>query len=197
MSFEKEGFLGQEAEQYKSKIINDNQELFNLCFELNTLAHGSKYDLQIHNQEAQEMILGCLLIRLLNNFQGIAMLSNYGLVIEAKILLRSMLETLFILKICCEDKDFINKYIKSDQVYRYRLLNIPENNPVRNLEKELFSLKPRINSMRCIYCKNDITEVNKSIEHVFPEAFSCPDSWTLALEWLLIILFYSIFRPFF
>lgn len=33
--------------------------------------------------------------------------------------------------------------------------------------------------MRCIYCKNDITEVNKSTEHVFPEAFGCPDSWTL------------------
>jgi len=129
MSFEKEGFLCQEAEQYKSKIINDNKELFNLCFELNTLAHASKYDLQIHNQEAQEMMLGCLMIRLLNNFQGIVILSNYGLVVEAKILLRSMLETLFILKICCEDKDFIDKYIKSDQVYRYKLLNIPRNNP--------------------------------------------------------------------
>jgi hypothetical protein len=131
MSFEKEGFLSQEAEEYKSKVINDNQGLFHLCFELNTLAHGFKYDLQVHNQDAQEMILGCLLIRLLNNFQGIVILTNYGLVIEAKILLRSMLETLFILKICCEDKDFINKYIKSDQVYRYKLLNIPENNPDR------------------------------------------------------------------
>ncbi len=33
--------------------------------------------------------------------------------------------------------------------------------------------------MRCIYCKNNITEFNKSIEHVFPEAFGCPDSWTM------------------
>jgi len=33
--------------------------------------------------------------------------------------------------------------------------------------------------MECIYCKNDITEVNKSTEHVFPEAFGCPDNWLL------------------
>ncbi len=33
--------------------------------------------------------------------------------------------------------------------------------------------------MKCIYCKNDITESSKSTEHVFPEAFGCPDSWIL------------------
>lgn len=32
---------------------------------------------------------------------------------------------------------------------------------------------------RCIYCKCEITEANKSIEHVFPAAFGCPDTWVL------------------
>lgn len=33
--------------------------------------------------------------------------------------------------------------------------------------------------MKCIYCKKDIAENNKSEEHVFPESFGCPDTWTL------------------
>lgn len=36
-----------------------------------------------------------------------------------------------------------------------------------------------IKAMKCIYCKNNITEDNKSIEHVFPESFGCPDNWIL------------------
>lgn len=33
--------------------------------------------------------------------------------------------------------------------------------------------------MRCIYCKKDIKEDNKSHEHVFPRSFGCPDSWAM------------------
>jgi hypothetical protein len=33
--------------------------------------------------------------------------------------------------------------------------------------------------MKCIYCKDDITETNKSEEHVFPESFGCPNNWTM------------------
>lgn len=31
----------------------------------------------------------------------------------------------------------------------------------------------------CIYCRNEITEENTSIEHVFPAGFGCPDDWVL------------------
>lgn len=33
--------------------------------------------------------------------------------------------------------------------------------------------------MRCIYCKNEITSENCSVEHVFPQAFGCPKNWVL------------------
>lgn len=33
--------------------------------------------------------------------------------------------------------------------------------------------------MICIYCKNEIKAENASIEHVFPQAFGCPDDWTI------------------
>lgn len=36
-----------------------------------------------------------------------------------------------------------------------------------------------INLMRCIYCKEIINERNMSEEHVFPDAFGCPNSWVL------------------
>lgn len=33
--------------------------------------------------------------------------------------------------------------------------------------------------MNCVYCKNPITQNNTSEEHVFPQSFGCPDSWTM------------------
>ena len=33
--------------------------------------------------------------------------------------------------------------------------------------------------MKCIYCKSDIDETNKSEEHVFPQSFGCPDTWII------------------
>lgn len=33
--------------------------------------------------------------------------------------------------------------------------------------------------MQCIYCKNVIDNSNSSVEHVFPQSFGCPDSWTI------------------
>lgn len=33
--------------------------------------------------------------------------------------------------------------------------------------------------MNCIYCNNPITQNNNSEEHVFPQSFGCPDSWTM------------------
>ena len=34
-------------------------------------------------------------------------------------------------------------------------------------------------NIKCIYCKCEITESNKSNEHVFPQSFGCPDTWTM------------------
>jgi len=34
-------------------------------------------------------------------------------------------------------------------------------------------------NMKCIYCKNEIKETERSREHIFPESFGCPDSWVL------------------
>jgi hypothetical protein len=34
-------------------------------------------------------------------------------------------------------------------------------------------------NIKCIYCKCEITEGNKSNEHVFPQSFGCPDTWTM------------------
>ena len=33
--------------------------------------------------------------------------------------------------------------------------------------------------MKCIYCKNDIDDKNRSTEHVFPQSLGCPDDWTI------------------
>lgn len=131
MTFEKEGFLSREAEIYAQEIIKKHQEIFNLCFDVNKFVHEHKFKMAIHNGSAKELILACLLIRQVNIFQSIILLTRLGLIVEAKILLRSMVEGLFITKACYDDEKFITKYILSDQMSRLKLLNAAKNNPDR------------------------------------------------------------------
>lgn len=129
MSINEEGFLSEEIKRYQDHIVSKYQSFFTLGKEVNQFAHKIKYELAIHNEDVQQMIAACALIKLHNNFQSIYILCTYGLIIDAKIILRSMLEILFILKLSCKDSKFVKKYVKADQIYRQKLLNAAKNNP--------------------------------------------------------------------
>lgn len=129
MSINEEGFLSKEIKEYQGQIISKYQSLFALGKEVNQFAHKVKCELRIHNEQ-QMMIVACALIKLNNNLQSIYILCSYGLIVDAKIILRSMFEVLFILKVSCEDDEFVKKYVGADQIYRKRLLEAGKNNSV-------------------------------------------------------------------
>jgi len=105
-------------------IYSQNKNYFDLCFSLNSFAHKTKFEYKCDCENGQEVIATLLVIKILNGYQAIYLLSGKGLTTEANILLRTILEALFILKLCCDDKNFIPEYVKTDAKNRLKMMNI-------------------------------------------------------------------------
>jgi hypothetical protein len=127
--FDEYGFLGVQAENFSKGIIESHKDWFDFCFELNAYAQKAKFELEIHNEDGKEVISSCLFIKILNGFQASLILGRFGLTLEAEVVLRSMLETLFLLKACIEDEDFMQEYIKSDDARRLKIMNVAHKYP--------------------------------------------------------------------
>lgn len=123
------GFLGKEIEKYSEDIVKRNKVLFDLSFDYNKFAQETKYKFQFHSKDGQEVIAGCLFLKILNTFQGVVILAQYGLPIESKIVLRSLFEPLCILKLVFEDEEFLKKYILTDLFIKRRWFNVAKSSP--------------------------------------------------------------------
>ena len=123
MSFDINGFLGEQIEDIHKQICQDNKGLLDFVLELNRLAQEIKYKLEIHNEDAQELTIGALYIKTLQSFNSIVILSLRGLESDSKALLRVMLEAAFYLKATCIDDNFVFEYINGDELERFKIIN--------------------------------------------------------------------------
>ncbi|HHY70238.1 MAG TPA: hypothetical protein GX519_00930 [Thermoanaerobacterales bacterium] len=71
-------------------IENKNQDIFNLCYELNDLAQETKYKFAIHTENGQEIVGASLFVKILQEFQATVLLFRMGLGVEGKVLTRSI-----------------------------------------------------------------------------------------------------------
>ncbi len=124
MDFNEKGFLGTAIGEFIQSVESRYSDFFETCYRVNELAHDTRSQLKVHNHDGQEVFAASIFIRLHNGFQGTVILARMGMVIDAKTVLRGTLESLFILKLLCEDKTFVAEYVGSDQVRRLKWMNV-------------------------------------------------------------------------
>lgn len=124
MPFDKYGFLGKQIDEISDNIYREHKDFFDIAFELNAFANLTKHTLSANNKNGQQVISACLFIKILNGFQSVVLLLRKGLISEGKIITRTILESLFILKTICEDEEATQKYVITDEAKREKLLNI-------------------------------------------------------------------------
>lgn len=117
------GFLGKEITSYISDIRSRHSDLFNLCDEANKLCLKTLFEIDAHNQEAQEILIATLYLRINSSFQAIVILAERGLIPQAKVILRSILEALFTLCALSKKIELCDIYIQADQKKRLKQLN--------------------------------------------------------------------------
>jgi len=127
MTLEEEGFLSNEVETASQIIYKRHEAFFTLCADINRHGQQIKERIEIHSEDLQELMAAILFTKVLEGFQGAFLLIKRGFLAEPKALMRVVLENLFVLKRCCEDREFPFDYLAYDEKQRLNLLNWASN----------------------------------------------------------------------
>lgn len=117
------GFIDEEIESWINKIHQNNSDLFRLCKDVNRLGQNAIFKIEAHNKDLQEILSATLYIKALSTYQGIILLVERGMLPQAQILLRALLETIFSLRAITINKSLAIDYVCSDQIQRLKSLN--------------------------------------------------------------------------
>jgi|GEM_PF-3522318 len=109
------GFLGTEAELISANNYNQYNNLFHFCEELNRYTIALVPQIDIHNHDSRELIIGGLFLKILNGTQGAVILMKYGLDIETNIIIRTALESLYWLVAIIKRKPVYKKFIETNE----------------------------------------------------------------------------------
>ncbi len=123
MPLDTNGYLDPDIQSWINKHRFDHALLFEVCERLNCLAQKHIFKINIHSEDAQEILVALLFIRALSAYQGSILLIERGMHIEAKILLRTFMELLFRIRAISKDLEVAKAYVLEDEIHRKKFIN--------------------------------------------------------------------------
>lgn len=123
MSIDENGFLDPDIARWIHRHRHEHERLFLICDAINRLAQTHLYKLNIHNENVQEVIVALLFVRSLSAYQTSILLIERGLIAEARIILRNLIEILFKLRAAGKDPEIARVYVYEDEVSRKKFIN--------------------------------------------------------------------------
>jgi len=123
MSIDENGFLDEDIGSWIKKHRDEHRSLFDICQEVNLIAQTNLHKLNINSKDVQEILLALLHVRALSAYQGSLLLIERGMLTEAKILLRTLLEILFRIRAISKSREIAQAYILEDEQHRKKFIN--------------------------------------------------------------------------
>lgn len=145
-------FLGQPIEEYVEHVNRAHHQLLDYARELNEVAHRALFCVKITRTDLQHILLAALLQRGMKAFQAAIILVERGLVEEAEVALRTLLEVTFKTVAVAKSPEVALAFVAEDETHRrkfikkYKLLSAASQDPTRldDLEKLLAETTARI-----------------------------------------------------
>ena len=127
MTVAEDGFLAPEINRWIERYRAENADAFRLAVDLNQVAHRLMLSTEVQTgnpyKDAQTLAT-LLLIRVLSNFQGMMLMAERGLIVEARTLARTCLESTFALVAGVKDQEeFVPKMIAHSADHRSKAAN--------------------------------------------------------------------------
>ncbi len=154
MSVDQEGYLSNEINKIEEQLKGANHKYFDLAKRVNKFAHKSKYKLNIGRTNGQEITVASLFISTLESYNSVYILLSKSLLKDAKVILRSMLESTFIMKYVTLSEEKTMRYHTSYEKTRLKLMNV-----ILNDTKETYS-----DLLKSSITEEERDELKKSIE---------------------------------
>lgn len=128
--FSTDGYLGGQVSEIRRFIRHRWGQLLILAEKANRLAHKVRNTANITGEDIRQLVGLCLLIRLMEDYQAAVILCRQGLVVQAGVLLRTMLEGTVLLRSIQQDNTFLNQYVGNDLRERLKLAQLALNDRI-------------------------------------------------------------------
>src|SRR5258706_8288982 len=159
--FNELGYLGDGIREFRETVVQNHKELFGLLFNLNTYSQKKKFEITVDSDNGQQVLSVSLLAKILNDIQSVYILSMYGLTQQGRIVLRSALESFFLLAKIAKDPKFVSTFIEADEINRLKLMNAANthSHPVFNDLKK-YATPTVIDTLKKDIAMRDIKPIN-------------------------------------
>ena len=119
--YESHGFIGQEIHAWIKATKQTHKALFELAERLNTACYGSLATVKINSGSLRQTLISCLFARCLELFQAIYLLVARGMSPSANIMLRALMEAMFVLCATAKNDDALEAYVIEGERERLRI----------------------------------------------------------------------------
>lgn len=121
MSESEDGFLSESFDHVRPVVRKEYAEWHSLLLQVNRLAVAHQHAIIIHTDNNVERYAACLFARTLATTQASVLLLERGLVPQARVLLRTALETLFALAAIAQEPSVVDKLIEGHAAEQKRM----------------------------------------------------------------------------
>jgi hypothetical protein len=121
MDLHGEGFLNSAVDDWIKSNKEKNRALFEHADRLRDLALELAQEIGRVSYSKQEVTLTALLLRAISSFEGVILLSERGMFVEARTIARNVLETAFYMGALAEDPGFVDKMVADYAKHRKAL----------------------------------------------------------------------------
>jgi hypothetical protein len=162
-SLEISGYLSEEISLWIKKHREKYSEWFTLCENINELSHSTMFTFNVHNEYLPELIVATIYVRAMSNFQGAIIMTERGMINEAKSLLRCLLECMFAIVAIEKDKNISNQFTFDDLLERRNFMRAYKRNKGKGIpqHEDAPSFKEIDNHLQNIEKQIKINKVKK------------------------------------
>ncbi|MCB2192576.1 MAG: hypothetical protein KQI62_13480 [Deltaproteobacteria bacterium] len=155
MSLERNVFLGEEINELRAQKMEELSKYFDLCFSVNRLASDFRSAIVVDRDVTRQVLCACLFQRLHENYQAAVLLLTYGLPMDSKIIVRTLWEGLYNLRVITKDKKATELYIKYGEKLR-----------LEKLRKALSKDRPFVKENNHSFTKEELNQFKDFYEEI-------------------------------
>jgi len=132
--FPEKGFLGDEIREWARQNRQRYEELFAIADRINEFAYRIVQEFRTDPRNNQDTVTACLFFVAHRNYQAAVILCRMGLLGEAYVMLRPLVEACILHRNSYREPDFVKAYVCADETRKLKLINVAHRSPSDSLK---------------------------------------------------------------
>lgn len=122
MGMDQDGFLSEDLKIHTDRLLMKHKDLFDLASDVNRFSQETMLTLNVHSNNAQELLMASILVRCLSHYQASIILCRCVMIPDARIIARALIEAMFILVAISKDYGLAVEYAQEDEFDRLKAI---------------------------------------------------------------------------